>query len=531
MFTYTIDGKEHELDYSKRFVVVRTKENKSLKSALEKKSSKDLLPFLESYDEYPHKGVYVLKCKEENTKTLAVRNSTREQFSNEKKIRFAGRALEDPRTGKPVVYTENIVVKFKNGISPEQAEKILQGKNLQVSSQKGNENISKLLQNVYVAKIPEGAGAEVLFEKVNQLAKSPHIEYVYPELITKRKFKAINPHQWHLAETVIRGVRIKADISVQSAWKKTRGKGVTVAIIDDGVDISHPEFKDKVIYPYDATVRSANPMPKYKKENHGTSVAGVAVAAGIKASGVAPEAMLMPIRMSSNLGSIEEVEAFAWAITNGADVISCSWGPEDGAWDDQVNDGDAFELPPLTRDIIREAVTKGRKGKGIVVLFAAGNGNENVETDGYASNNDVIAVAACNDSNKRSVYSDYGSSVFCCFPSDDCGWAPFGHPEPNTPGIYTTDRLGSNGYSKRNYTNDFGGTSSATPGVAGVIALMLSANPSLTVADIKKIIKATCDKIDKVGGKYDKKGHSIYYGYGKVNAARAVAAARRKKKK
>ena len=80
--------------------------------------------------------------------------------------------------------------------------------------------------------------------------------------------------------------------------------------------------------------------------------------------------------------------------------------------------------------------------RGASILFAAGNGNESVDLDGYASYEKVLAVAACNDRGKRSVYSDFGNAVFCCFPSNDFGFPPESRPEPLTPGIWTVDRTG-----------------------------------------------------------------------------------------
>ena len=71
------------------------------------------------------------------------------------------------------------------------------------------------------------------------------------------------------------------------------------------------------------------------------------------------------------------------------------------------------------------------------------NGNESVDNDGYASYDKVVAVAACNDQSKRSIYSDFGKAICCAFPSSDFGYAPFNHPEALTPGIWTTDRLGT----------------------------------------------------------------------------------------
>jgi subtilisin family serine protease len=139
----------------------------------------------------------------------------------------------------------------------------------------------------------------------------------------------------------------------------------------------------------------------------------------------------------------------------------------------------------------------------------------------------VIAVAACNDSGVRSAYSDFGAAVWCAFPSNH------GH-HSLTPGIWTTDRRGRDGYNSGsdslgdaagNYTNSFGGTSSACPGVAGVAALMLSVAPELSAAQVRERLKDSCDRIDEAGGSYDAQGHSPQYGYGRVNAASAVALA------
>ena len=232
----------------------------------------------------------------------------------------------------------------------------------------------------------------------------------------------------------------------------------------------------------------------------------------------------MPIRNTSLLGSMKEAEAIKWAVDHGADIISCSWGPEDGDWGDKHDPAhkEYSYIAPFTQLAIDNAVTQGRNGKGCVVFFAAGNGNENVKYDGYISYQNVIAISASNDTNKRSIYSDFGKAVWCCFPSDDFGDEEFKHPEPLTNGIYTTDRRGVKGDGGQNYVENFGGTSSACPGAAGVAALILSANPDLTWTQVRDILKDTSEKIDPKGGKYDAYGHSQYYGYGKIDAYKAV---------
>jgi subtilisin family serine protease len=76
-----------------------------------------------------------------------------------------------------------------------------------------------------------------------------------------------------------------------------------------------------------------------------------------------------------------------------------------------------------------------------------------------------------------------------------------------------------------NYTNSFGGTSSACPGVAGVVALVLARNPDLSRHEVKELLRGSCDRIDEAQGNYDEQGHSVSYGFGRVNARAAVEAA------
>jgi subtilisin family serine protease len=260
----------------------------------------------------------------------------------------------------------------------------------------------------------------------------------------------------------------------------------------------------------------------------------------------------MPIRLSDDLGSQGEADAFAWAADHGADVISCSWGPPDGEWWNPKHPGHRARvaLSDNTRLALEYAISKGRNGKGCVVCFAAGNGNESADNDGYVSHPGVIAVAACNDTGTRSVYSDTGKALWCAFPSNDFDLAkiarlpsprPQGgvwnedHPKPKTKGIWTTDRSGWYGYNrgasgdaKGDYTDGFGGTSSAAPGVAGVAALVLARNPGLRQEEVRDILKRACDEIDTANGAYDPAtGHSRLYGYGRINARKAVELAKR----
>jgi subtilisin family serine protease len=443
-------------------------------------------------------------------------------------VRFAGSVLVDPNTQEPVLYTENIYIRFRDDADADDCEEVLRSAGLTIKEQ------VNYAANAYVVATPEGTGQRV-FEIANELLRREDVVYCHPELIRERSRKQIFPQQWHLKATTIGTATINAHANVEAAHRISKGQGATIAVIDDGCDIDHPEFDrpGKLVAPRDATRRTDDPRPGIG-DDHGTACSGVACADGSDgASGVAPQARLMPIRLASGLGSVREAEAFRWAADHGADVISCSWGPLDGRWFDPNDPTHTrpVALPASTRDAIDYCVTQGRGGKGCVVLFAAGNGNESVEMDGYASYENVIAVAACNDSGRRSVYSDFGASIWCSFPSSDFGHAPFSHPNPLTTGIWTTDRRGNAGYNSGdirqgdaagNYTNDFGGTSSACPGAAGVAALVISSNSNLRGVEVKEILRKACDRIDPGNGNYDATGHSDLYGYGRLNAETAV---------
>lgn len=450
-------------------------------------------------------------------------------------IQFAGGVLVDEQSGEPVIYTENLFIKFIDTIDPDDCKTIIREAGLTIK-----EDVS-YATNAFFVNVPEGTGERV-FEIALALINRDDVEYCHPEIVRKRSFRAIAPQQWHLKTTVLNGITISASANVEAAHQIVQGEGITIAIIDDGIDIDHPEFSSsgKLVAPRDATQASNDPRPNDLADNHGTACAGVACADGSNgASGVAPKAKLMPIRLVSGLGSQQESNAFKWAADNGADVISCSWGPQDGEW---FNPNDPrhnrrVDLPASTKLAIDYATTQGRGGKGCVVLFAAGNGNESVDNDGYASYEKVIAIAACNDQGKRSVYSDFGNAVWCAFPSNDReGNAQVPHPAPLTAGIWTTDRSGNRGYNRGdivngdttgNYTNSFGGTSSACPGAAGVAALILAVNPNLRSQEVKDLFKLSCDKIDPTGGLYNANNWSKFYGYGRLNAETAVTLARR----
>ncbi|MFN0216545.1 MAG: S8 family peptidase [Saprospiraceae bacterium] len=529
-------GKSIQLVESPDLVAIRTAKNKKLEDVSLTPRSQNLMQGNTEVAAFPEAGVTVRRLAdsskdlglESTGNPTAQRDEARAALKQEDDIRFAGRVLQDAESGEVMLYTENFFVKFHDKVSEPDCLSILNRYSLTVKSK------LSFAANAYFVQAEEGTGLKV-FGIAEQILKEKSVEYCHPELVQERRFKTPpHPLQWHLGKTRIKGQDIDNHVNIEKAWEITKGKNITVAVIDDGVEINHPEFSGRIVHPFDATEGNEDPRPKAEKDSHGTPCAGMACAAGLEngASGTAPEANLMPIRLRSGLGSMSEANAFVWAADHGADVISCSWGPADGDWW-KADDPRHFRvtvLPDSTRLALNYALRKGRNGLGCVILFAAGNGNEDVMNDGYCSFEGVIAVAACNDSGKRSVYSDFGKAIWVCFPSNDFESVTLEHPAPTSEGLRTTDRLGKPGDSEGDYTNSFGGTSGACPGMAGVVALILAANPALSQKRVKQLIRYSCLRIDKEAGKYDAKKHSIYYGYGRIDAGKAVAKALKAKR-
>ena len=515
------DGRPHRFEVADDLVVVRTRLAPSLGRAIRSRIVAEVLGTTRRIAHFPDAGVEVLRVLS-TRKRRVERDRIRRALGRQKGVEFAGRVLCDGSSALPVVYTENLFVKFADRLPTAKARGVLRRHGLELK------RAAKGTRNAYFVGARRNTGLKV-FALANRLLRLPEVELCHPELVRPVGRKRAFPRQWHLHRTRVNGRIVDADANVKAAWRLATGKRITIAVIDDGFDLGHQEFRppSKIVAPRDVTQRDDDPSPFFFEDNHGTACAGVACARGrYGASGVAPDARLMPIRLMSGLGSQAEADAFVWAADKGADVISCSWGPEDGDWWDPRDPlhRRRVPLPDSTRVAIEYAIRKGRGGKGCVITWAAGNGNESVDNDGYASNEKVIAVAACSDRSKRSAYSDYGKAILCAFPSDDVG-----PPEPRTPGIWTTDRTGAFGYNPNegggdragNYTEDFGGTSSACPGVAGVAALMLSRNRDLTWQEVRELIARSCRQIDRAKGRY-RNGRSDLYGHGRVDARRAV---------
>ena len=338
-------GRTYSLETNQDLVAVRTYDKAPVQDSRLSGTSRKLLDTLEPVSRFPDAGVEVFHVRSGSARE---RDAVRSALKAEPSIRFAGRVLADPvfrpATGvkaataaaptrkEPVLYSENLFVKFASTQSAASARRTLASHNLKTKRE------VEYLPNAWFAQAPEGIGLDVFPLALDLLRNVPGVEFCHPELLRKRQFRGAFKQEWHLKRTKVGRSVIDAHAHVAAAWRMSRGKGITIAVIDTGIDIDHEEFasRGKIVFPHDATEEVPDPddpRPRLSDEEHGTCCAGVACADGRKkASGVAPLAKLLPIRLMSGLGSQGEADAFAWAADHGADVISCSWGPEDGKW-------------------------------------------------------------------------------------------------------------------------------------------------------------------------------------------------------
>jgi subtilisin family serine protease len=191
-------------------------------------------------------------------------------------VQFAGSVLVYPNTEEPVLYTENIYIRFREDLDADDCEAIIRGAGLTVKQR------LDFATNAYFATAPEGTGQQV-FDIALDLLNRPDVVYCHPESIQERRRKQVSPQQWHLKATTVNNVAVNAHANVEAAHAITRGAGITVAVIDDGVDIDHPEFGGggKIVAPRDATLRTSDPRPQGNGDKPGTACAGVACANGV----------------------------------------------------------------------------------------------------------------------------------------------------------------------------------------------------------------------------------------------------------
>jgi len=365
--------------------------------------------------------------------------------------------LATAANAEPVFARGRIIVEPQAGLTADEFDK-----DIKIH---GGGKTRKLGQsNIYVMDVPHGSEKAI----ANKLGHNPHFKYA--ELDQRVEFAATSndPYlgsEWHLNK-----------IGATMAWDKTQGAGVTIAILDSGVDASHPDLAGRMVAGYNFYDGNTNTADVC---GHGTKVAGSAAAtlnnaAGV--AGVAGQAKIMPLRIAYNssgtcYGWISDIaSAVTYAADHGVRIANIS-----------------YAAMPATASVVSAA--SYMKSKGGLVFVSAGNLNKD---EGYSPTTSMIAVSATDSADNRSSFSSYGAFVSLSAPGS---------------GIYTTVQGGGYGA--------VSGTSFASPVAAAVGALVMSANPSLTAAQVENILFTTAVDLGTAG-------RDIYFGYGRVNAAAAV---------
>lgn len=268
-------------------------------------------------------------------------------------------------------------------------------------------------------------------------------------------------------------------ISAPSAWDNENGtsNSITVAVIDTGVDLNHPELSSKIVQGYDFVNGDSSAQDDH---GHGTHVAGIIAASTNNSTGVAGVswgAKIMPIKVLDSYGmgsDFDVARGIEYAADNGAKVINMSLG----------GSGYSSSL---------ESATTYAYNRGVTIFAAAGNDGDS-SINYPAGNSHVIGVAATDENDKRAWFSNYNSTV-----------------DISAPGV---DVL-STYYDGRHTYAFMSGTSMATPYAAGAAAVLLSNNPSMTPDELEEDLKVRSNDLGRPG-------RDNYYGYGRINLNAAL---------
>ena len=279
---------------------------------------------------------------------------------------------------------------------------------------------------------------------------------------------------------------VDSDVDAIEAWSLTSGAGqVTIAVLDAGVSNEHPDLMLKLEDGYNSTGSGDIDDTHDPYNSHGTHVAGIAAAQsnnGQGMTGMSWGSPIMPIKIANLLGFTSDVwmsEGLIWAVDNGASVVVISFGLDNGS------------------DLMHAAMQYAH-ARGVVVCASTGNtGAEGVKFP--AKYPETIAVGATDNQDQIAEFSTFGPEVTVVAPGVNI--------------VSTWDDL--DGPPTYGYES---GTSAACPLVGGIVALMLSADPQLTPEQISMFLRDSSEDLGDVG-------FDIKYGYGRVNAYRAVGLA------
>jgi subtilisin-like proprotein convertase family protein len=346
------------------------------------------------------------------------------------------------------------------------------------------------------------------------------------------------PSQWYLLNTGQRGGTSRLDINVMSAWDRYSGKGVIVAVNDDGMDLTHPSLVANLLtdLTYDTARGTTGKGFEGTDNSHGTvvgSIVGMAGNDGVGGVGVAYGAKIVAgVAVGENLSA---ANLFLANLAAGASVSVNSWGA-DPAFSENFSSGGEKSDQDWGAALVR-AATEARGGLGMVIEVSGGNERANLADTAmgnFTGSKLIIAVGAVTENGVHTDYSTPGASLLVTAP----GGVTAGDQSLNSGfGIASADIQGAKGYNTLSgkdgdYSYQNQGTSYSGPMVGGAAALMLEANPNIGFRDVSTILAMTAKKVDVANSSWLENKSSNWnmggmhfsrdYGYGLVDVSAAV---------
>ena len=391
------------------------------------------------------------------------------------------RGHERDRPGVRVKFGSRVVLQLAKGTTLDQ---VMRGSLLKPDRE--------FAPNLFILQAPN---VKVALEESQRLAKSRNVLVSHP--VRRRPIKKMAPMaprpndplfpgQWPLEnrdrET---GAILGPELNIREAWAESTGKGVVIGIADDGVDLAHTEFIGQGVdnLHFNFTNRKTNGSPVAQSQNHGTVVAGIAVAKannGKGIAGVSPDARFASLVVwdaVDNFGTEEEIADMFQYRNDRIAVQNHSWGLSTSA---------QLDAMVLEKQAIKRAIEQGRDGKGVVMIRGAGNHRAqdwSAADDGYSNDPRVLTVGAVGPTGRVHSFSNMGACVLCA--------GLIGR------GVYSTDRMGAFGENRDSSADDpevgsyhsleYLGNSYTLPQIAGLVALILNVNPDLTYRDVQQV--------------------------------------------
>ncbi len=480
----------------------------------------------------PESAVY-LESRLEQRGLHVVRGMTDVQLAALPGISYAQPVLYTDDSEVPIYQSDRVIARFRENLTEADVTAVAHALGCDaVRLERGERRYLLVLRD------PSGVNGLAVANGLH--ARPDLVEYAHPDFFLPKV--AMSPpvindpyylsHQWHLDGDVAKGADPNSDINVEGAWDSIHGPTaqgsptVRVSILDECVEKMHPD-----LFPNWAAGLDLDPDPwdddpsPDAGQRHGTACAGVAVAKGndIGVRGAAPDCGLIGVKFfGATIAEMAEGYYFSVDPNNdgdhsdGATIMSNSWGFANPTL-----------LPPEVVNAIAFAANSGRNGKGCLVLFASANNDHTINgVSALAQLPTVMAVGGTNSHAEHTEFSDVGPELAIAAPTNDRGDDGVRQPWLDITTVDNTGSSGYNGLPDLDYTNQFGGTSSATPLAAGVLALIFSQDETMTAAQGRAIVQHTAVRIDEPFGRFDPiTGHSHRYGFGRCDAAAAVAAA------